>query len=110
MRRIKIADIKAYTWWNMIDENDGSYYWNMGITIYQLGHMQYAGKKLYTTFYLHNMFRFNKYNIEVFSQWNERDYDDYDGKVDYWNIQIILGNCSLFKPYYTSPPQDYLFR
>ena len=46
MRRIKLADINAYTWWNMIDENDGTYYWNMGITIYQLGSNRFAGHKM----------------------------------------------------------------
>ena len=59
----------------------------------------------------YNMHRFSYFSIQSFSQWNQKDYDDYDGKVDYWNFSIMLENCSLFNsPSKSIPPKSYLFR
>ena len=57
------------------------------------------------------MFRFSKQHMKTFTQWNEKDYDDYDEK-DHWNLSVMLENCKLFTGEKDgfSTPQNYLFR
>jgi hypothetical protein len=49
--------------------------------------------------------------MKTFTQWNEKDYDEFD-ETDHWNFSVILENCKLFTGERDgfSTPQNYLFR